>query len=120
MNSHDTQCLFNELNKDNHIFCTKTELNDFILNGFLLQANNNYYDRAGNKITIELFKKENMKFNLDFTNLIQIASELSYKKVYYMSETSYNKLKAEGLILTKNNKEFYRFFDNDLWLVYKI
>lgn len=119
MNSKDIQDLYTELNKNNTIFCTKNELEIFLLNGYLLKADDKYYDRIGNTIKINIFNKENMKMNLNFNNLLKIAKESCYKKVFYMSEDSYNKYKQNGLIIEKNKLEFYRLFDNDLWLVQK-
>lgn len=118
MTSKDIQILFKELNINNEVHCSKNELKEFLLNGLLIESNNNYYDRLGNNVKVNFIKSLN--FNLNFQSLINEANKLKYKKVYFMTSTCYNKYKQDGLIITKNNQDYYRFFDNDLWLVYKI
>lgn len=35
-----------------------------------------------------------------------------------MTESCYNNYKQAGYIINKNNNEYYRYFNNEDWLVY--
>lgn len=122
MSSKNVYEKFKELNKNNVITCTEQDLQEFIMYGLILQTGEDYVTRDNKKLNVDLIKNKELKFNLNFQNLIQVSNEIykqqRIKKVYFMSSRCYNKYKQEGLILNKDNKEYYRLFDKDLWLVY--
>lgn len=122
MSSKNVYEKFKELNKNNVITCTEQDLQEFIMYGLILQTGEDYVTRDNKKLNVDLIKNKELKFNLNFQNLIQVSNEIhkqqGIKKVYFMSSRCYNKYKQEGLILNKDNKEYYRLFDKDLWLVY--
>ena len=63
-------------------------------------------------------------FNLNLNGIlncgVDCAKENKYKKIYLMTDTLYNQYKNAGLIITKNDKEFYRLFTEDEWLIQKM
>ena len=122
MSSKNVYEKFKELNKNNVITCTEQDLQEFIMYGLILQTGEDYVTRDNKKLNVDLIKNKELKFNLNFQNLIQVSNEIykqqRIKKVYFMSSRCYNKYKQEGLILNKDNKEYYRLFFFFLWLVY--
>ena len=90
--------------------------------GLILQTGEDYVTRDNKKLNVDLIKNKELKFNLNFQNLIQVSNKIykqqEIKKVYFMSSRCYNMYKQQGLIINKDNKEYYRLFDKDLWLVY--
>lgn len=62
-------------------------------------------------------------FNLNCSNIINECEDFSktnkYKKIYVMSNTLYDRYKQDGLIINKDNKEYYRCYVGDEWLIYK-
>ena len=110
-----------KLNEDN-LICSQKDLDNYLLYGVLLESNNNYYDKSGNLINVEIYKPKN--FNIDLTSLIyNVNNYIKYnkkdKKIFYMSVQLYEKYKEKKLIINKDGKEYYRLYDNDLWLIYK-
>lgn len=121
MNSKETLERFRELNNNNEISCTEQELNSFLMCGILLKSKNSYITRMNVPIKINIVKPKTTTFNLDFTNIIntaeQLASENKIHRVYCMTSRCYNMYKEAGYIITKSNKEYFRIFENELWLV---
>ena len=62
---------------------------------------------------MSLFKKKKVKVE-------QIAKTENIKRIYCMSESTYNKYKEQQLIVTKSNIDYYRLYENELWRVYLI
>lgn len=122
MSSKNVYEKFKELNKNNVITCTEQDLQEFIMYGLILQTGEDYVTRDNKKLNVDLIKNKELKFNLNFQNLIQVSNKIykqqEIKKVYFMSSRCYNMYKQQGLIINKDNKEYYRLFDKDLWLVY--
>lgn len=62
------------------------------------------------------------KLNINLSNLIsqceQKSKETKVKRIYCMTENCYNNYKQAGYIINKNNNEYYRYFNNEDWLVY--
>lgn len=125
MSSKDVQNKFNEINNNNQISCTESEVEEFLMYGILFKTKDNkYLNKYNQEITVDLIKVKTQTFNLDLSNIISVCEELvkndTNKKVYCMNERCYNKYNTEGLIIKHNNKEYYRMFDKELWLVNKI
>ena len=122
MSSKNVYEKFKELNKNNVITCTEQDLQEFIMYGLILQTGEDYVTRDNKKLNVDLIKNKELKFNLNFQNLIQVSNKIykqqEIKKVYFMSSRCYNMYKQQGLIINKDNKEYYRLFDKDLWLVH--
>lgn len=121
MSSKNIYDKFKELNKNNILTCTEKDLQEFIMYGILLQSGKNYVTRDNKIINVNLLKTKELKFNLNFQGLLTeattIKETLHINKIFFMTTRCYNKYKEEGLIINKNNQEYYRLFDKDLWLV---
>lgn len=121
MSSKNIYDKFKELNKNNILTCTEKDLQEFIMYGILLQSGKNYVTRDNKTINVNLLKTKELKFSLNFQGLLTEASTiketLHINKIFFMTTRCYNKYKKEGLIINKNNQEYYRLFDKDLWLV---
>lgn len=121
MNSREALERFNELNENNKICCTQDELNNFLMCGLLLQNKSEYVTRSGTKIKIDLIKPKDLNFNINLSSLIvqaeQLAKQNNVHRIYCMSEGCYNNYKEQGLIITKQDKDYYKLFEGELWLV---
>ena len=124
MNSKEIRERFGEVNKNNNILCTETELQEFLYSGLLFKTGKTYVSRDRQPIKIKLIKEKKYDFDYDFNNLITICEskckEANIKRIYCMSQSCYNKYKEQGLIINKESRDYYRFFENELWLVYLI
>lgn len=123
MTSKEIKERYNELNKDNSILCTATELEEFMVSGLLFKSGKSYIDKNRNEIKVKTIKVKTNNFDLDFNDLISICEEKSknekIKRIYCMSESCYNNYKEKGMIISKGSNEYYRLFEQELWLVYK-
>lgn len=121
MNSKEALERFRELNKDNKILCTQEELQDFLLCGIVLKNGNNYVTRFNDKLDVKTIKSKSLDFDIDLSNIINTSTELAKEhnvfRIYCMSQRCYEIYKNLGLIITKNNVEYYQYFQNELWLV---
>ena len=124
MNSKEIRERFGEVNKNNNILCTETELQEFLYSGLLFKTGKTYVSRDRQSIKVKLIKDKNYDFDYDLSNLITICEdkckEANIKRIYCMSQSCYNKYKEQGFIITKNSNDYYRLFENELWLVYII
>lgn len=103
-----------ELNSYDNFICSDVELNDYINFGLLVQSNDNtYYTRTGKKLNIDVVKSKNMKFNINLSYMLNLDG--NFKKVYCMTKNTYEDYKNRNLIVEKSNKEYFRFFDDELW-----
>lgn len=121
MNSKDVSERFNELNKDSIITCIQKELDDFLFCGLLFKSGNKYVTRNNETIKVKVIKPKEIDFDIDLSDIIdecnKFAKENNEKKIFYMSKRCYNNYKQNNQIINKNNKEYYRCFNNDDWLV---
>lgn len=115
---------FEKLNKGDKIVCTQEDLDEFLMYGIVLKSGDNYMTRANQKLNIDILKVKTLSFNLNFSSIINECEKLSgktgEKKIYCLSEKTFDKYMSEGLIVHKNNNDYFRVFDKELWLVYKI
>ena len=105
---------------DNNILsCSDQELQEYLYYGLLLKTKNGYIDRDNNNIIVDVPKLKN--FDINFTNIISsglLAAQKNYeKRVYCMSNKLYNKYKDSGKIIIKDEKEYFRVFEKEEWLV---
>ena len=124
MSSKNIMDRFNLLMNSNKFICDSSELQDFILSGLLIQSGNKFMTRDMKEIDVKVLKDIYNEFDIDFNYLISICNNLvkdsDNKKVYVMSKDTYNKYKNLGRIFIYKDKEYYRFFNNENWLVYII
>ena len=121
MNSKDIRQRFEEINKDNKIICTNEELENFILSGLILQSGKKYITKNNKKLNISILENPEYNLNIDLRKLIKYCEDQSkenkIKRVYCMSKKLYNIYKSQGLIITKDSKDYYRLYESELWLV---
>lgn len=121
MSSKNVYDKFKDLSKDDKLVCTKKDLDEFILYGILLQSGGKYITRDNKFVEVDLIKTKQIGFDLDLRYLIQQGNHLykqtKHNKIYFMTEGCYKRYKEQGFIITKNNQDFYRMFDKELWLV---
>ena len=104
-----------------NIICTQEDLDEFLIYGLLILADNKYYDRNNNLIMVNLEQPKNFNINLSglISSSLNLASKYYIKRIYCMTENTYNKYKKAGLIISKNSQEYYCKFKNEEWLVNK-
>ena len=121
MNSKEALERFRELKNNDLLLCTQEELNDFLLCGIVLNNNNKYTSRFNEELNIKIIKPKNMDFDLNLNNLLNNCSELAKQnntyRIYCMSQRCYDIYKQLGLIINKSGKDYYRYFQEELWLV---
>lgn len=121
MSSKNVYDKFKDLSKDDKLVCTKKDLDEFILYGILLQSGGKYITRDNKFVEVDLIKTKQIGFDLDLRYLLQQGNhfykQTKHNKIYFMTEGCYKRYKEQGFIITKNNQDFYRMFDKELWLV---
>lgn len=124
MSSKDIRLRFQELFNNDNVICTEQELNEFLSCGLVIKSKNKYYDRQNNIIKIDVIENPNNNFNINLKDVInssiKLSKENNVKKIFCMSDKCFNQLSSEGYIITKDNKQYYRYFDKELWLINKI
>ena len=124
MSSKDIRLRFQELFNNDNVICTEQELNEFLSCGLIIKSKNKYYDRQNNIIKIDVIENPNNDFNINLKDVInssiKLSKENNVKKIFCMSDKYFNQLSSEGYIITKDNKQYYRYFDKELWLINKI
>lgn len=124
MSSKDIRLRFQELFNNDNVICTEQELNEFLSCGLIIKSKNRYYDRQNNIIKIDVIENPNNDFNINLKDVInssiKLSKENNVKKIFCMSDKCFNQLSNEGYIITKDNKQYYRYFDKELWLINKI
>lgn len=108
---------FNDSLIDNNLICTNEELSEYLNYGVLFKQGKDYYDRSFKKININ---KPNT-LSIDLRNIISISINVSKskycKKIYCMTNKTFNRYYDSGYIISKNNNYYYRFYNNEEWLV---
>lgn len=116
---------FDELNNGNDIICTQAELDSFLMSGLIVKAGDSkYLTMKGQMVKIDVVKDKAKRMTIDFGGLLSqcsiITAKSSNKKVYFMSDKCYNNYDQQGLIIHDGLNDYYRLFEKELWLVYKI
>ena len=121
MNGKEQTEKLNELNQISKLTCTDDELNEYVGCGLLFQTGNKFMTRNGKVIDVDIIKSKNYKFNIDLGDLISMCEDVSkkehIKRIYCMTEKTYNIYKNKQLIISKGDIEYYRLFENELWRV---
>lgn len=121
MNGSNISGIIKELNNTGELQCTEKDLQEYLCYGILIQGNDGYITRTGNKVNVDVIKPKNFKFNIDLGDIINrcenIASTEHIKRIYCMTEETYKKYKDRQLIITKSNVDYYRLFENELWRI---
>lgn len=124
MNGKELTDKLKELNTVDSIVCSDTELKEYIAYGLLISVGNKYMTRTGKTISVDLIKQKTYRFNIDLSNIIynceQLAKDNKIKRIYCMTQATYNKYKEQQLIIQKQNIEYFRLFENELWQIYVI
>lgn len=122
MNGKELTDKLKELNTVDSIVCSDTELKEYIAYGLLISVGNKYMTRTGKTISVNLLKQKTYRFNIDLSNIIynceQLTKDNKIKRVYCMTQATYNKYKEQQLIIQKQNTEYFRLFENELWQIY--
>lgn len=124
MSSKDIRLRFQEIFNSDNIICTEQELDEFLSCGLIIRSKNEYYDRQNNVVKINVIKNPNNDFNINLKDVInssiKLSEENNIKRIFCMSNECFNQLNNEGYIITKNDKQYYRCFDKELWLINRI
>lgn len=122
MNGKELTDKLKELNTVDSIVCSDIELKEYIAYGLLISVGNKYMTRTGKTISVNLLKQKTYRFNIDLSNIIynceQLTKDNKIKRVYCMTQATYNKYKEQQLIIQKQNTEYFRLFENELWQIY--
>lgn len=110
---------YKELCESDKFICSKSELDEFMLCGLIIETGKNKYVLRNTDIkNITVIKDLNYNFDIDFNKLLDIdLKPYNTNKVYYMTETTFNKYKEDNLIVEQNGHNYYRLFAGELWLV---
>lgn len=121
MNGKEQTEKLNELNQIDKLTCTDSELDEYMNYGLLFKTKSGYKTRNGKIIDVEVMKSRNYRFNINLGNLLSQCEEIALKgkikRIYCMSERTYNKYKEQQLIICKGDIEYYRLFENELWRI---
>lgn len=124
MSSKDIRLRFQEIFNSDNVICTEQELDEFLSCGLIIRSKNKYYDRQNNVVKINVIKNPNNDFNINLKDVInssiKLSQENNIKRIFCMSNECFNQLNNEGYIITKNDKQYYRCFDKELWLINRI
>lgn len=110
-----------EINSTGKLTCTETELTEYLNYGLILPSGKHYITRLGKRVDIDIIKPKSYKFTIDLGDIIykceEIAQQENIKRIYCMTQETYNKYKEQQLIVNKSNIDYYRLFDKELWRV---
>ena len=112
---------FNEILSENEFICTQDEFNAFSNCGFIFKTDNRYITRSGRVVDVSIVTQKSDKLNLDLSGLIYMAQEKAnvenVKRVFCMNQSSLDKYRSVGLIIEQKGNNYFRVYDNELWLV---
>ncbi len=112
---------FKEIIDSDNKVCTEVELQDFIKEGLIKEINGKLYSKNGIKYDIDIVYNNKYSMNINLSGLIsqceQLAKEFSTNKIYCMTKKTYDRYMQNGYIINMRGKDYYRYFDNEFWLV---
>lgn len=121
MKSKDVEERFNDIINADKFICTEEEFNNFQNYGYILSVGDRYLTKMGKVLNIDIIKSKASKMNIDLSNVINKAinasKEVSYKRIYCMSKTTYDHYNELGYIIHKDDADFYRYIDNEMWYI---
>lgn len=109
--------------KDGTLVCTEADLSNYMELGFVFKTDDGVYvDRLFREINVTIIADKKFNMNINLSKLLEIADELvidsNVNKVYFMTKKTYDLLKMRNLIISYKNIEYYRKYDNELWLIH--
>lgn len=122
MKRNDILQIADKINKETKIECTDKELKQYIDYGILTElSDGKYISNTGKQISVVVFKTKEFRFNINLSSIISYSNKLvegdNIKRVYCMTKTTYDKYKQNNLIVNINNKDYFRYFDKELWKI---
>lgn len=122
MKRNDILQITDKINKESKIECTNNELKQYIDYGILTEIlDGKYISNTGKHIDVILLKSKEFRFTLNLATIMAYGNKFvegdNIKRVYCMTKTTYDKYKQNNLIVTIDNKEYFRYFDKELWKI---
>lgn len=122
MKRNDILQITDKINKESKIECTNNELKQYIDYGILTEIlDGKYISNTGKHIDVILLKTKEFRFTLNLATIMAYGNKFvegdNIKRVYCMTKTTYDKYKQNNLIVTIDNKDYFRYFDKELWKI---
>lgn len=122
MKRNDILQITDKINKESKIECTNNELKQYIDYGILTEIlDGKYISNTGKHIDVILIKSKEFRFTLNLATIMAYGNKFvegdNIKRVYCMTKTTYDKYKQNNLIVTIDNKDYFRYFDKELWKI---
>ena len=112
---------FKEIVESENKVCTELELQDFIKVGLIKEINGKLYSKNGIKYDIDIIYNDKHNMNINLSKLLnqceQLAREFNTNKIYCMTKKTYNNYMEKGYIVNIKGNDYYKFFENEFWLV---
>ena len=117
--------MYEEVIKDGMITCTESELCEFLDLGYLFKSGDKYYDRLSRNVCVKIVSARMHTFNIKLNELLQLGNSILSaqhvtNKIYFVTKKTYNLLKSQNLIIQYKGIDYYRLFENELWLIHII
>lgn len=122
MKRNDILQITDKINKESKIECTNNELKQYLDYGILTEIlDGKYISNTGKHIDVILLKSKEFRFTLNLATIMAYGNKFvegdNIKRVYCMTKTTYDKYKQNNLIVTIDNKDYFRYFDKELWKI---
>lgn len=122
MKRNDILQITDKINKESKIECTNNELKQYLDYGILTEIlDGKYISNTGKHIDVILIKSKEFRFTLNLATIMAYGNKFvegdNIKRVYCMTKTTYDKYKQNNLIVTIDNKDYFRYFDKELWKI---
>ena len=122
MKRNDILQITDKINKESKIECTNNELKQYIDYGILTEIlDGKYISNTGKHIDVILLNAKEFRFTLNLATIMAYGNKFvegdNIKRVYCMTKTTYDKYKQNNLIVTIDNKDYFRYFDKELWKI---
>lgn len=122
MKRNDILQIADKINKESKIECTNNELKQYLDYGILTEIlDGKYISNTGKHIDVILLKSKEFRFTLNLATIMAYGNKFvegdNIKRVYCMTKTTYDKYKQNNLIVTIDNKDYFRYFDKELWKI---
>lgn len=122
MKRNDILQITDKINKESKIECTNNELKQYLDYGILTEIlDGKYISNTGKHIDVILLNSKEFRFTLNLATIMAYGNKFvegdNIKRVYCMTKTTYDKYKQNNLIVTIDNKDYFRYFDKELWKI---
>ena len=112
---------FKEIVESENKVCTELELQDFIKVGLIKEINGKLYNKNGIKYDKNIIYNDKHNMNINLSKLLnqceQLAREFNTNKIYFIIKKTYNNYMEKGYIVNIKGNDYYKFFENEFWLV---